>query len=894
MIRTTELPPFLSPIVLALFALVCSSNSVVAQPGIAEILRNGAFEGGSGPNGQGAGVPRWEAVDAGYDIDRNTRHGGDQAIRCDNLRPTARRGASCFVELNQLRPTPILVTGWSKADAVSGTLNPDYALYIDLVYTDGTTLWGQSSPFRPGTHVWERRRVLIFPAKPIKAMTVNALFRNHSGTAWFDDFSAHAIEGDGLFDSQLLQLPARGATATGKPVTVTAKDGLSVTLDSQGAIRKVRAGSQDVSGPTAGGFFLRDVARDAQPAAVAGATSAYHGTGANFFSSPPGMGIRFYAKIVPDGDALAVDGELTDTTSTDRAVTVYLALPVGAEGWLWGQDIRRSSTIDAHRENSNLVRVNVGATGGLSLYPLGMIGNSAHGVGIASQMDWPSVYRIFYNGPTHQFVIAWDFALTGKTAAWPSHNARFRCRLFHQGADAGWGFRAAAQRFYRLNSPNFDRKAKAEGIWMPFTKPETVTNASDFGIAYHEGDTSVAADDRAGILSFRYTEPMSWWMPMPPEMPRTYEAALGLVSQLAASTDPKKKEQREMARALLNSGTQDSSGRFNLEFRNEPWANGAVFLLNPNPELPSGPDTPTRSSVAYSVADAIKRYGPETSRTNGTLDGEYLDSLEGWSDVLDYRPSSLQACPYPITFETDSRVPVVPQWYSTHTFTRYLRDDLHNRGKLLMANSVPIRFSIFAPLLDVMGIEVNWLDSAGGWQPESDETLSMRRTLSYQKPYLLLQNTNFDRFTPELVEKYFQRCLFYGIYPSMFSADAATNPYWDTPKLYNRDRPLFKTYIPIVKKLSAAGWEPITFATVNEPKVYVERYGPRQFTLLNDSSAPANTTVSIDLGALRIPPSGIHAVDMKTKIGIPSQISGTTLRLQIALQPDQSLAIELQ
>jgi hypothetical protein len=822
-------------------------------------------------------------------------HGGDQSIRCDNLRPTARRGASCLIELNQKQPAPVLVTGWSKADAVSGAPNPDYALYVDLVYTDGTTLWGQSSPFRVGTHDWERRRVLIFPTKPIRTMTVNALFRSHSGTAWFDDFSAHAIEGDGLFDSQVLQLPSRPPAASNKPVTVTAKDGLSLTLDAQGNIRRLRAGDRDATGPAPGGFYLRDVARDAQPVAVNGATTAYHGTGANFFSSPPGLGIRFYAKIVPDGDALAVDGELTDTTNTDRAVTIYLALPVGAEGWRWGQDIRRSSTIDAHQENSNLVRVNVGATGGLSLYPFGVVSDSATAVGIASQMDWPSVYRIFYNGPTHQFVIAWDFALTGKTAAWPSHNARFRCRLFHLGrSEAVWGFRAAAQRFYRLNSPNFDRKAKAEGIWIPFTKPETVTNASDFGIAYHEGDTSVASDDRAGILSFRYTEPMSWWMPMPTEMPRTYEAATTLAKQLAESKDPKKKELREMARALVNSGTQDPSGRYNLEFRNEPWANGAVFVLNPNPELPSAPDKPTRSSVAYTVADAIRRYGPDASRTNGTLDGEYLDSLESWSDVLDYRPSSLQACPYPIPFETDTRMPAVPQWYSTHTFTRFLRDDLHNRGKLLMANSVPIRFSIFAPLLDIMGIEVNWLDASGNWQPDSDETMSMRRTLSYQKPYLLLQNTNFDKFSPPLIEKYFQRCLFYGIYPSMFSADAATHPYWDTPVLYNRDRPLFKTYIPMIKNLSAAGWEPITFATTDAPKVYVERYGARRFTLLNDSGAQAAATLTIDLTALHISPAGVRVIDMKTNAEIASQVVGTTLKVPVTLAPDRSLAIELK
>src|SRR4051812_1976670 len=118
MTYTTNRPRIYLATLLTLLLSLCVLPAGAGQPGAGELLRNGTFEGGGGANGRGGGVPRWEAVDAGYDIDRNTHHGGDQAIRCDNLRDTARRGASCLVELNQKRPTPILVTGWSKADAV--------------------------------------------------------------------------------------------------------------------------------------------------------------------------------------------------------------------------------------------------------------------------------------------------------------------------------------------------------------------------------------------------------------------------------------------------------------------------------------------------------------------------------------------------------------------------------------------------------------------------------------------------------------------------------------------------------------------------------------------------------------------------------------------------------
>ncbi len=875
------------------------STPAIAQNRPAERLRNPGFEGGGGSDGKGAGVPAWEAFELGYDVDRTTHRGGEQAIRCDSLRTTTLRGAQSKIVLNQTRPVPLEIAGWSRAEKVGGTRDSDYSLYVDLVYTDGSTLWGSITPFQVGTHDWERRHLLIVPTKPVATLTIYALFRKHTGTAWFDDFSVHQLDGPGVFDSQpLLPLPKREthSAAVSAVRTVSSRDGLTLGLNGRADVVQIKAGGQDITSTGQGGFYLRDVAADGPIRLLNGIPSPYKNNGLSFRSEVEESQVKFFAQVVPEGDALAIDGELTDLTKRDRAFTVYFALPVGMAGWQWGDDIRHSRPLTPDQEFSNLTHTGVGATGGLSLYPFASIAQGKNGIALAARMDWPSVYRIFYNSGTRQFVIAWDIALSTQTVAWPARNARFRCLLYRlPPEEAAWGFRAAARKFYRLNAPNFDRLAKADGIWMPFTDPATIKNAADFGIAYHEGDNSIKTDDAAGVLSFRYTEPMTWWMPMPPEMPRTYDNALALLHKLAADPKPKSPTDRDMARAVLSSGTQDENGRYNLEFRNEPWANGAVFVLNPNPEIGSSPDHPTRASLAYTDEIAKRMYGQEAKRTRGEQDGEYLDSLEGWSDVQDYRPSNLAACPYPLTFDTDSRRPVLPQWYSTHTFARFLRDDLHNRGKLLMANSVPIRFSVFAPLFDVMGIEVNWLGPNGEWQPETDAVLTMRRTLSAQKPYLLLMNTNFDKFSSPLVEKYFQRSLFYGIFPSMFSADAATHPYWENPALYERDRPLFRKYIPVIKRLSAAGWEPIPHATSANASIYLERYGSRLFTLLNDTHQPADTTVTIDLTALGIPKGQVPTVvNLLTDAKCPAVITGTTLTLSVHLNGDESAALELR
>ena len=69
----------------------------------------------------------------------------------------------------------------------------DYSLYVDIVYADGTTLWGQTANFHTGTHDWEHARLVILPEKPVKRLTVYCLLRGHSGRVWFDDVAVEEI-----------------------------------------------------------------------------------------------------------------------------------------------------------------------------------------------------------------------------------------------------------------------------------------------------------------------------------------------------------------------------------------------------------------------------------------------------------------------------------------------------------------------------------------------------------------------------------------------------------------------------------------------------------------------------------------------------------------------------
>ncbi|MFV1966590.1 MAG: hypothetical protein ACC628_14285, partial [Pirellulaceae bacterium] len=114
------------------------------------------------------------------------------------------------------------------------------------------------------------------------------------------------------------------------------------------------------------------------------------------------------------------------------------------------------------------------------------------------------------------------------------------------------------------------------------------------------------------------------------------------------------------------------------------------------------------------------------------------------------------------------------------------------------------------------------------------------------KPYCFLQNTEFENFSHELVEKYMKRALAYGMFPGFFSHNASQGHYFTRPELYDRDRPLFKKYVPLCRRVAEAGWEPITRARTSDSHVYVERFGTRYLTVFNDSSQSREFMIELE------------------------------------------------
>lgn len=121
-----------------------------------------------------------------YDTSGQNAYTGKKSVYIKNETDTAFSGCYISVDINQEKPEPLQLSGWSKCKNVSGDMNNEYSLYADIRYNDDTYLYGQTAKFSTGTHDWEYSEKMINPEKSIKRINLYALFRKKSGEVWFD------------------------------------------------------------------------------------------------------------------------------------------------------------------------------------------------------------------------------------------------------------------------------------------------------------------------------------------------------------------------------------------------------------------------------------------------------------------------------------------------------------------------------------------------------------------------------------------------------------------------------------------------------------------------------------------------------------------------------------
>jgi len=768
------------------------------------ILEHGGFEKEA--------LDPWQPWKEGFLFAPGEGVGGTDAIRCVSGNPLLEYGAAQRIILNQECPRALFVAGSSRAQDVDDPLGSGYSLYVDLTYQDGTHLWAQFAPFATGSHDWQRQELLIHPEKPVKELWVYALFRGHVGTVWFDDFVVEEwtpSEGSFLFD----RLP-------------------------------VLFGPASVDGSWEGRILLRDVKNESHLYGLGGWDWDWEGEGEGETWTARCETLDLEVRVVRSErkEGLSVDLLLRDVAEKieDRFVSLYVTAPVPPGTWTWHDDMRRSRQVDCEEMYGPSRSIDAGTHGHHSLYPLGVLSDEHGFLALGVPPNLPRYYRIFYHESLRWLVLAFDVALSPVPRRFP------RCADFQAITFSGQGkhgFRSALEVYYRLYQEHFEKRVLREGLWMPFTDIATVPRFEDFHFAFQEGAPNPGWDEVNGVMSFPYVEPMTHWIALPEEIQRTREGAMEFLDSLEC----------EEGAATRISSAWNQRGDPWVEVLKAPWCDGCVFTLNANPDLPDQGDHKASGPLRLeSLLGKIDRSGE--AGQDGELDGVYVDSLEGWKHVKNFRPSHLPYAKTPLLFDPAGNGPFEMTIYSTYAFCQRLQEEMRKRDKYTFANAALWEFAFLAPLFDILGTETNWKPNAR-WEPDSDEIFCFRRSLCYQKPYCLLQNTDFDSWSRDDTERYILRCLFYACFPGMFSQDASTRAYFTEPSWYERDRDLFAGYMPWIRVLAQAGWEPVTHAWEEGKTIWLERYGPTPqgllyLTALNPSVEERHAVFQVDVTAL--------------------------------------------
>lgn len=567
------------------------------------------------------------------------------------------------------------------------------------------------------------------------------------------------------------------------------------------------------------GFLVRDVQRADDgyaPIPVGGETK----------------GVRLSVVETPAADGATYRVTVEDRTGRDRALTLVYAWPLPAGDLVFEEDPRTAVPLaDNAPQRSDAQAMGCGA-GGLNRWPFGAVSVDGRGFALGIDTAHPAYFRTAVHPRTRLLFIAFDLGLAPE-----KRTAAFAFRRF----TFTGGFRGALAAYAAREPDAFKTRVPEQGIWMPFRAIKSVENWQDFGFKFKEGNDETAWDDAHGIFTFRYTEPTTWWLSMDKAHGTnrfTMADCLAKVESLAAKGDPR-------ARAWRGSVMRDEDGARVGRVMDTPWCRGAIWLLSPLPDIAGV----CEYKVKNTEADFAKFYAKPFPVGQ---DGEYIDSAEGYlTPTLDFNRAVFAASDTPLVFSSDEdHRPALFKGLSMYEYVRRTAARVWPRGRFVMANGVPGRWPWLPAYVDVGGTETKWIDEEGRWRPESHRSLLYKRALSMGKPYCYLQNVDFEKFAYADMENFMRHCVAYGLFPGCFSHNASEGHYFTRPEVYNRDRPLFKKYVPLCKMLSEAGWRPVnTLVASTDARVFVEQFGARYVTVFNSARATVKVRLTAKVGA---------------------------------------------
>jgi hypothetical protein len=582
--------------------------------------------------------------------------------------------------------------------------------------------------------------------------------------------------------------------------------------------------------------------------------------GGELQAQPEGMSLRLevrYEKVgmmmqPADTRASRIRVRVVDQSGRDRGLVTRLSLALPAGEWQWMQDLDTAvplgdkplSNTAALRELPGLPEFPGGERpdyGRYSAYPLGAVEQGGEYVALARPISQLALVRFIGQGGPPRLMAELDFALSEYTN--PPREAEFELEFVSGRTRPGGSMRAALPFAHTGNATRggpAGTQAPRPGGWMPFTDLAKIPNVDEFGFGYQEGAPNAKFDDALGAASFVYFHCAGEFAnvegykrgtePLPP-----YETIIAAFNRVA--------QQHSGVENVWNvCGIQDAEGR--IAYRPERTYGDFFCQACVDPDLPYG----------KAMADRLIERVTATQYPEG-IDGCYYDGIAAG---LDYAPEHLRAANHLLLWDGNLSRPVNYNLWSSIEWTKHIYDRFAGTGKMTMLNdSSLVSFTFAGPYIDVPGGEMSiYLQR---------DQARLIRALLMGKPFCTLVKADFTQVSQAQMETYMRRCTAYGILFGFFdispSGDHPGSSYWAHPEWYDRDRPLFRRYMPIASELVAAGWQPQPPAEAKADGAFIEWFGKPEgavhYAALStdpreNALQPQAVTVSLPRGALAV------------------------------------------
>jgi len=176
----------------------------------------------------------------------------------------------------------------------------------------------------------------------------------------------------------------------------------------------------------------------------------------------PDVGVALEATYRVNGDAIHIDGVLSDLTGRDRALGLRFGLPLDLQGWRWYDDAEDFQVIEPYRTYQNTFACEAGA-GTCSRYAWSALTGPRAGLSVAVPLaQGPRVYILQHNQRIPETSLTFFFGLTKDAGQNPSR-APFSFVLYPH--DPAWGMRSAMERYYRMFPESFQKRLRYEGYY---------------------------------------------------------------------------------------------------------------------------------------------------------------------------------------------------------------------------------------------------------------------------------------------------------------------------------------------------------------------------------------------------------------------------------------------